>query len=90
MRRFKPVRNQILLEPLRHSDDAVRGIHIPEAHRDKHPSIDCIVVSMGPKVTVEVKVGSRVLMKRYEGIDVNMDGKVFKLVPETELLAIIE
>lgn len=90
MRKLKPCRNQLLVEPIRHSDDVVRGVFIPEAHRDQHPSIDCIVVSKGPKATDDVKIGDRVLMERYQGTDVNMGGKIFKLVTEKELLAIIE
>lgn len=90
MRKLKPTKNKILVEPIRHSDDVVRGVFIPEAHRDAHPSIDCIVVSKGPKATPDVMIGDRVLIDRYQGTDVNMGGKTFKLVTEKELLAIIE
>lgn len=90
MRILRPTKNRLLLEPIRSADDIVRGVFIPEAHRDKHPSIDCIVVSKGPTATDEVKIGDRVLMERFQGTDVNMGGKVFKLVTEKELLAIIE
>lgn len=90
MRIPKPTRNKILVEPIKHTDDSVRGIIIPEAHRDIHPSIDCIVVAKGPQSKAEVNVGDRVLIQRFCGLDIKSDGKDFKIVDETELLAIIE
>lgn len=90
MRKLTPTGNKILVEPIRHSDDVVRGVFIPESHRDQHPSIDCIVVSKGPKATDTVSIFDRVLIDRYQGTDVSMGGKTFKLVTEKELLAIIE
>lgn len=90
MRKLKPTKNKILVEPIHHSDDVVRGVFIPEAHRDSHPSIDCIVIAKGPQATDDVKILDRVLIDRYQGTDVNVGGKIFKLVTEKELLAIIE
>ena len=87
---MKPTRDQILVEPIQHSTETVRGIHIPEAHRDNQLSIDCIVLAKGPKALDEVKVGDRVLIERFKGTEVHRGQKVFKLIPSTEVLALIQ
>lgn len=90
MRILRPLRNCVLVEPIRHGTETVRGIHIPEAHRDSHPSMDAIVLARGPKASDEIKVGDRVVIDRFSGIDVKHKGRDFKLIPSPDLLAIIE
>lgn len=87
---INPTRNQILVEPIKHGTEAVRGIHIPEAHRETHGSMDCIVLAKGPKSKTDLKIGDRVIVDRYSGIDVKHRGRDYKLVPDKEILAIIE
>lgn len=90
MNKLNPVRDFVLVEPLQHSTATVRGLIIPEAHREQQLSIDCIVLAKGPKATDLVKIGDRVLIERFKGTEVRQGRKVFKLIPSTEVLAIIE
>lgn len=87
---MKPTKDRILVEPLKLPDDAVRGIHIPQAHRERQPSIDCIVVAVGPQSTLDVKVGDRVLIERSQGTDIHQGSRKFKLMEPRDILAIIE
>jgi co-chaperonin GroES (HSP10) len=88
--KIRPTKDSLLVEPLKALNDTVRGIHIPEAHREKQPSIDCIVLAKGPKATEDVKIGDRVLIGRHCGTEITKGTTKLKLVASSELLAIIE
>ena len=87
---MKPTKDNVLVEPIQHSTETVRGLHIPEAHREQQLSIDCIVLAKGPTASDEILVGSRVLIERYKGTEIRQGKKVFQLIPSTQVLAIIE
>ena len=44
----------------------------------------------GAKVPFEVKKGDRVLISKYGGTDIKLDGKEFKLLNSDDILAILE
>ena len=87
---MKPTKSNVLVEPIQHSTETVRGIHVPEAHREQQLSIDCIVIAKGPTASDEILVGGRVLIERFKGTEVHRGKKVFKLIPSTEVLALLE
>jgi chaperonin GroES len=43
----------------------------------------------GKKVAFEVKVGDRVLVSKYGGTEIKLDGKEYKLLSSDDLLAIL-
>jgi co-chaperonin GroES (HSP10) len=90
MNKIKPTRSSLLGEPIRHSTETVRGLHIPEAHREQQLSIDCIVLEKGPKAIADVRCGDRVLIERFKGTEVRQGKRVFIIIPSNEVLAIIE
>lgn len=90
MKKLIPTGERILVEPIRDDTSTVRGIFIPEAHRESQPSIDCIVVAKGSRVKLDVKIGDRVIVNRFSGLDVKMADKTFKLMSPIDVLAIIE
>ena len=87
--KFKPTGNRILIEPLQGQNETVRGMHIPSAYRDTTPS-EGVVVALGTKGPFAVKVGDRVVINRFTGTEVKIRDKMFKLMEESELLAIVE
>lgn len=90
MKKLIPTGERILVEPIRDDTSTVRGLFIPEAHRESQPSIDCLVMAKGSRVKLDVNIGDRVVVNRFCGIDVKMADKTFKLVSPNDLLAIIE
>jgi chaperonin GroES len=85
--KFKPVGNKILIEAITPEATTKGGIYIPEAHQDA--SSDYVVVKIGTG-DFEVKVGDRVIINRFDGIQITISGKPFKLVEDRDILAIIE
>jgi chaperonin GroES len=44
----------------------------------------------GKKVPLEVKVGDRVLVGKYSGSEVKLDGKEYLILREDEVLGVVE
>ena len=44
----------------------------------------------GKKVEFEVKVGDRVLISKYGGTEIKVDGKEYKVLNADDILAIVE
>ena len=87
MIRFQPTKDRVLVEPIVPTEDRVGGIAIPQACRDK-PS-EGVVIKTGPQVT-ELAIADRVIFNRFEGEDISIGGKLFKLFKQPEILAIID
>ncbi len=48
------------------------------------------VIENGKKVPFEVKKGDRVLVSKYGGTDIKLDGKGYKILSSDDILAVIE
>jgi chaperonin GroES len=44
----------------------------------------------GKKVPIEVKKGDRVLVNKYGGTEIKLDGKEYKILNSDDILAVIE
>jgi chaperonin GroES len=72
------------------------GIIIPDSAKEK-PS-EAIVVALGTgktddagkKVPFEVKKGDRVLVSKYGGTEIKIDGKEYKILSADDILAVLE
>jgi chaperonin GroES len=95
---FKPLGGRIAVEAAMdlNKDTKKGGIIIPDSAREK--PMESIVVALGTgkiddkgqKVPFEVKKGDRVLVSKYGGTEIKMDGKEYKILNTEDVLAIIE
>jgi chaperonin GroES len=92
----KPLGDRILVEPVEEKEVKKGGIIIPDTAKEK-PQEGIVRVlgtgklnDEGKKVPFEVKAGDRVLVSKYGGTEIKLDGKEFKLLNADDLLAILE
>ncbi len=85
--RFRPTQARILVEAI-HSSPQVGGIHLPERAREAAPA-EAMVVALGPKNKLPIKVGDRVLTSRYEGTKVVSGTRMYRLLMPEDLLCVI-
>jgi chaperonin GroES len=72
------------------------GIIIPDTAKEK--PMESLVVAVGPgktgddgkKIFLEVKKGDRVLVNKYGGTEIKLDGKDYRIFNSEEVLAVIE
>ena len=64
---------------------------------DKEKPGQAIVVAVGPggvvdgkDITMQVKKGQHVLFSRYSGTEVELEGKKYTVVKQSDILAIVE
>jgi chaperonin GroES len=92
----KPIGDRILVEPAEEKEVKKGGIIIPESAKEKPQ--EAIVVALGTgkvddngkKVAFEVKKGDRVLVSKYGGTEIKIDGKEYKILSSDDILAVLE
>ena len=71
------------------------GILIPDSAKEKPQEARVVALGTGKvdedgkKIEFEVKVGDIVLTSKYGGTEVKVDGKEYKLVSASDILAIV-
>src|SRR5438034_8988012 len=94
----RPVGDRILVEAVEEKDIKGKkgGIIIPDTAREK--PMESVVVALGTgkvddngkKVPFEVRKGDRVLVNKFGGTEIKLDGKEYKIVTSDDILAVIE
>jgi chaperonin GroES len=93
---LKPLGDRVLVEPVEEKETKKGGIIIPDTAKEKPQ--EGIVVALGTgktddngkKVPFEVKKGDRVLVSKYGGTEIKLDGKEYKLLNSDDILGVIE
>ena len=92
----KPLGDRVLVEPVAEKEVKKGGIIIPDSAKEK--PTEGIVVALGTgktddsgkKVPFEVKKGDRVLVTKYGGTEIKLDGKEYKILSSDDILAVVE
>lgn len=92
----KPLGDRVLIEQVEEKETKKGGIIIPDTAKEK-PSEGIIVAlgtgktdENGKKIAFEVKKGDRVLVSKYGGTEIKLDGKEYKLLNVDDILAVID
>jgi chaperonin GroES len=94
--KFRPLGDRVLVEPVEVKVENGAGIIIPDTAKEK--PMESLVVEVGQgkigddgkKVFPGVKKGDRVLVSKYGGTEVKLDGKEYRLFNGDDILAVIE
>jgi len=93
---LKPLGDRVLVEPVEEKETKKGGIIIPDSAKEKPTEAAVIALGTGKtdddgkKIPFEVKKGDRVLISKYGGTEVKLDGKEYKILNSDDILAIIE
>lgn len=92
---IKPLGERVLIEPVKEGEVSKGGIIIPDSAKEKPQEGKVIAVGTGKVdengkvVPFNVKKGDLVLLPKYGGTEVKMDGKEYQIVREDDILAVI-
>ena len=94
----RPIGDRILVEPIEEKEQNGKkgGIIIPDTAKEK--PMESMVVAVGAgktgddgkKIFLEVKKGDRVLVSKYGGTEIKLNGKEYRIFNGDEVLAIID
>ncbi len=92
----KPIGDRVLVEPVEEKEVKKGGIIIPDTAKEK-PTEGLIIAlgtgktdDNGKKVPFEVKKGDRVLISKYGGTEVKLNGREYKILNSDDILAVVE
>jgi chaperonin GroES len=94
--KLKPLGDHVVILPLEAEDRTPGGIVLPDTAKEKSTKGEVVAVGSGKVlangrvVPLSVKEGDKVLYSKYAGSEVKIDGKEYKIVTESEILAVLE
>lgn len=94
--KIKPLADNILIEPLEREKKTPSGIVIPDTAKEKPQEGKVVAVGPGSfdekrkRIPLEVKVGDRVLYKKWGGNEVKIEGKEYLIVKVEDVMATVE
>ncbi len=92
---IKPLADRVVIKMLEAEETTKGGIILTSAAQEK-PQVAEIVaagpggVVDGKEVKMEVKVGDKVLISKYAGTEVKLDGQEYTIVRQSDILAIVD
>ena len=93
---IKPLFDNILVKPLEAEEKTKSGIYLPDTAKEKPQTGEVMAIGngavdeKGKRIPMVVKVGMKVLFTKWGGNEVKVNGEEWKLVKQSDLLAIIE
>lgn len=93
---LRPLGNRVLVKRLEAESTAKGGIILPDSAKQKQEQAEVVAVGTGKKdkqgniIEVPVSVGDIVLMEKYSGQEVTVNGEEFIIVRADDIIAIIE
>lgn len=95
--KFRPLHDRVLLRRVEQEGKTAGGIIIPDTAKEKPMEAEVIAVGPGAynedgdgRMTLDVKEGDRVLISKWAGTEISVDGEELLVVKESDIMGIIE
>jgi chaperonin GroES len=91
----KPLSDRVLVKPLEEKETKKGGIIIPDTAKEKPQEGEVVALGtgkldeQGKKIEFTVKKGDRVLISKYGGTEIKIDGDAYLIMREDDILGII-
>jgi chaperonin GroES len=90
-----PLGDRVVLKQLEAEETTKGGIILTSSAQEKPQEAEVVAVGPGgvvdgKEVTMQVKVGDKVIYSKYAGNEVKIDGEEYKIVRQDDILAIVE
>ena len=93
---IQPLQDRVLVKTLDTGEMKKGGIIIPDTAKEKPMAGVVVAVGTGKtgddgkKVPIEVKKGDHVLVSKYGGTEIKLEGKDYRILNSDDILAVIE
>jgi chaperonin GroES len=88
--KIKPLDDRVLLEAMPAEEKTSSGLIIPDSAKEKPRVGIVIAVGTDEDLNEKIKEGNKVLFAKYGGDEVEMNGKEYRILQRSDILAIIE
>ncbi len=93
---IKPLGDRVLIKHIdTEEEQSLGGIIIPDTAKEKPQEAEVVALGTGKKdddgkaQPFDVKVGDKVIVSKYGGTEVKLDGEKYLLVREDDILAVV-
>ena len=92
---IRPLHDRVLVKRLETEEQVRGGIIIPDTAKEKPQEGEVVAVGPGrltddgKRITPDVKQGDRVLIGKYSGTDVKIDGTEYIILREDDVLGVL-
>ncbi len=92
---IRPLQDRILIKRLDEEEQLSGGIIIPDTAKEKPQEAEVVAVGPGKlnedgtRQAMDVSVGDKVLVGKYSGSDIKVEGEDYVVLREDEVLAIV-
>ena len=92
----RPLRDRVLVKRVEEQEQRIGGIIIPDTAKEKPQQATVVAVGNGrvndegKTIPLDVKVGDVVLVGKYSGSEIKLDGEEYVIVREEEILGVAE
>ena len=88
--KLKPMADNVLLKQSEAQETTVSGIILATTNKEKPAIYEVVSAGPGTKdVTMTVKAGDKVVVGKYTGSEIKLDGEEYKFVKQDDILAIV-
>jgi len=94
--KIEPLGDKVVVERLKPEDVTAGGIVLPDSAKEKPQEGKVVAIGSGRQtesgevVKMSVKKGDRIIFSSYAGTEVSVDGKEYLVMPEEDILAIVD
>ena len=91
----KPLADRILVKRLE-EEDKIGSIIVPDTAKEKSQKAEVVAVGEGKKtdegklVSLEVKKGDKILIGKYAGTDIKIDGEEYIIMKQEDVMGIFK
>jgi chaperonin GroES len=93
---IQPLFDNVLIKPLQQEETLPSGIVLPDSAKEK-PQVGQVMAvgegtvdDKGKTVKMAVKVGQKVMYKKWGGNEIKVNGQEWMIVEQKDILAIVE
>ena len=93
---IRPLHDRILVKRLKEVEKTTGGLFIPDTAKEKPVEAKVIAVGSGKILDdgstrkLDVKAGDKVLLAKYSGSEIKIDGEEYLILREDDLLGVVE
>ena len=92
---IKPLFDRVVIKMVEAEETTKSGIILAGNAKEKPQVAEIVAVGPGgvvdgKEITMQVKVGDRVLISKYAGTEVKLDGQEYTILRQSDILAVVE
>lgn len=94
--KFRPLHDRVLVRRVGSEEKSAGGIIIPDTAQEKPMEGEIVAVGDGTRsengtvTPLDVKAGDRVLIGKWSGTEVKLDGEELLIMKESDIMCVIE